>query len=45
MEGLVTVTEVKNGDVDIYDILKINSLLDLKSAVEEREAARARSKQ
>lgn len=44
MEGLVTLTEVKSGDVDIIDLLKINALLDLKGALERREMERARSK-
>lgn len=44
MEGLVTLTEVKSGDVDIIDLIKINALLDLKGALERREMERARSK-
>ena len=44
MEGLITLSEVKSGDVDIVDILKINALLDLKDALERREMERARSK-
>jgi hypothetical protein len=44
LEGLVTLTEVKSGDVDIIDLLKLNSLLDMKVALEAREIERARSK-
>jgi hypothetical protein len=36
MEGLVTLAEVKSGDVDIIDLLKINALLDMKAALEKR---------
>lgn len=43
MEGLVSLADVKNGVVDIIDILKINALLDLKGALEHREMVRARS--
>jgi len=44
LEGLVTIQEVKSGDVDIIDLLKLNSLLDMRSAAERRENERARSK-
>jgi hypothetical protein len=36
MEGLVTIAEVKTGYVDIIDLLKLNALLDMKSALEQR---------
>jgi hypothetical protein len=35
--------EVKNGDVDIIDLLKINAILDMRAAAEKREIDRARS--
>jgi hypothetical protein len=44
LEGLVSLGEVKRGEVDIIDILKLNSLLDLKNALERREIERAKSK-
>ena len=40
---MITLGEVKSGLVDIVDILKINALLDLRSALERREHERARS--
>jgi hypothetical protein len=36
MEGLVTIAEVKSGDIDIIDLLKLNALLDMKAALEKR---------
>jgi len=36
MEGLITITEIKNGEVDLVDLLKMNALLDLKNALDER---------
>jgi hypothetical protein len=44
LEGLVSLEAIKKGDVDIIDILKLNSLLDYKSALERREIERAKSK-
>ena len=44
MEGLVTLTEVKSGEVDIIDLLKINAILDLKGALERREIERAKTR-
>jgi hypothetical protein len=44
LEGLVTIQEVKSGDVDIIDLLKINALLDMRAAGEARAYERARSK-
>ena len=41
MEGFVTLTEVKDGVADIADILKMNALLDLKAALEQREIDRS----
>jgi len=32
--------EVKSGDVDIIDLMKLNALLDMKAAMEKREADR-----
>ena len=43
LEGLVTITEVKSGDVDIIDLLKLNALMDMRAAAEAREYERARS--
>jgi hypothetical protein len=43
MEGIVSLADVKSGVVDIIDLLKLNALLDLKSAVEHREMQRVRS--
>jgi hypothetical protein len=43
LEGLVTISEVKNGDVDIVDLLKLNALMDMRAAAEHREITRARS--
>jgi hypothetical protein len=43
LEGLVTISEVKNGDVDIVDLLKLNALMDMRAAAEHREIERARS--
>jgi hypothetical protein len=40
MEGKATLTEIKSGEVDLVDILKINALLDLRDAFNERELAR-----
>jgi hypothetical protein len=42
MEGLITLAEVKSGDVDIIDLLKLNALLDMKSALEQRSMKEAR---
>jgi hypothetical protein len=36
MEGLVTVAEVKSGEVDVIDLIKLNALLDMKAALEKR---------
>jgi hypothetical protein len=33
----VTIGEVKNGDVDIIDLLKLNALMDMRAAMEQRE--------
>jgi hypothetical protein len=41
MEQLISVSEVKSGQVDIIDILKLNALLDLKAAMEKREMDKA----
>jgi hypothetical protein len=41
MEGLVTLAEVKAGDADIIDLLKLNALLDMKAALEQRANANA----
>jgi hypothetical protein len=34
------VSEVKDGTVDIIDLLKLNALLDMKAAMEQREMER-----
>jgi hypothetical protein len=44
LEGLVSIQEVKSGDVDIIDLLKLNALMDMRAAAEHREHERARSK-
>jgi hypothetical protein len=44
MEGLVTVSEVKTGHVDIVDLLKLNALLDMKAANEQRDVERSKQK-
>jgi len=36
--------EVKSGDVDIIDLMKLNSLLDMKAAMEKREMDKAGNK-
>jgi len=36
MEHLVSISEVKSGEVDIIDLLKINALMDMKAAMEQR---------
>jgi len=36
--------EVKSGDVDIIDLMKLNALLDMKSAMEKREMDKAGNK-
>lgn len=35
MEGLVTLGEVKRGEIDLNDIEKMNALLDMKAAQEQ----------
>jgi len=37
LEGMVTISEVKSGDVDVIDLIKLNALLDMKVAMEQRE--------
>lgn len=36
MEGMITLEEVKSGTADIIDLLKLNALLDMKAAMEQR---------
>jgi hypothetical protein len=43
MEGLVTIGEIKSGLVDVIDLLKLNALMDMRAALEQREMERARS--
>jgi hypothetical protein len=43
LEGLVTIAEVKSGEADIIDLLKLNSLLDMRAATERREIERAKT--
>jgi hypothetical protein len=43
MEGLVTMTELKTGLVDVIDLLKLNALLDMKAGLEQREMERSRN--
>jgi hypothetical protein len=45
MEGLVTLAEVKSGDADIMDLLKLNALLDMKAALERKAMNDAQQKQ
>jgi hypothetical protein len=42
MEGLIGVAEVKEGRVDIIDLLKLNALLDMKAAMEARELEKSK---
>jgi len=44
MERIVTVAEVKSGEVDIIDLTKINALLDMKAAYEQYEHEKASRK-
>jgi len=44
LEGLISLEAVKRGEIDIIDILKLNALLDYKSALERRELERAKVK-
>ena len=43
MEGLVTIGEIKSGLVDVIDLLKLNALMDMRAALEQREMERAGS--
>jgi hypothetical protein len=36
LEGLISVKEVKEGYVDIIDLLKLNALMDMRAAMERR---------
>jgi hypothetical protein len=38
MDGIVTLAEVKSGDVDVIDLMKLNALLDMRAALEQRAA-------
>jgi hypothetical protein len=38
----ISIAEVKRGDVDLVDILKINALMDMQEAIEERAIERQR---
>lgn len=42
MEKLVTLEEVKSGTADIIDLLKLNALLDMRIAMEQRELERSK---
>lgn len=42
LDGLVTIGEVKSGEVDIIDLMKLNALLDMKAAMEKREMDRSK---
>jgi len=44
IDGIVSLADVKNGEIDIDDLLKINAILDMRAAAEHREIERARSK-
>lgn len=44
LEGLVTIGEVKSGDVDIVDLMKLNALMDMKAAMEKREMDKVSAK-
>ena len=41
MEQLVTLSEVKSGQVDIVDLMKINALMDMRSASEQHATEQA----
>jgi hypothetical protein len=41
MEQLVSIGEVKSGEVDLIDLMKLNALLDMKAAMEKREMDKA----
>lgn len=43
MDKLVTIGEVTRGEVDIIDLLKINALIDMRSAMEKRESDKAQA--
>ena len=38
------IAEVKSGEVDIIDLMKLNALMDMKAAMEKREADKANAK-
>jgi len=39
---LVSISDVKNGEVDVIDLLKLNALMDMRSAMEQREMDEAK---
>ena len=41
MEHLVSIGEVKSGEVDLIDLMKLNALLDMKAAMEKRAMDKA----
>ena len=42
LEGLVTIGEVKEGLVDVVDLMKLNALLDMRTAMERRAMEQAK---
>ncbi len=44
LDHLVTISEVKSGEVDIIDLMKINALMDMKAAIEKREADKIKTR-
>lgn len=43
LEGFVSLGEVKRVEVDIVDLLKLNALMDMRAAAEQREADKVRN--
>ncbi len=44
MEGLVSLADVKTGLIDIIDLTKLNSLMDMKAAYEQKSMEDAQRK-
>jgi hypothetical protein len=44
MEGLVSLADVKTGLIDIVDLTKLNSLMDMKAAYEQKSMEDAQRK-
>jgi len=39
----VSIGEVKNGDVDVIDLMKLNALMDMRQSMEHRAIERAKA--